>query len=486
MPIVSKQTMARRALPLVPLSVEGTAQDTQQCQDQGSQIRGNRGRKIASSGATAARARLPLRYDRRPGSRLRGSRLPTPANRSGFSGNRSVAAVSRPTAGEVVHCDKVSKEVCEYFQRELERAKKLTAQRAQEKLRKEKAAAEGNCPGGGEAYDEEAELQRALNQSRAEEEFRRGVQQRGGAYGHGGGSGTRGEGTLQRMLRRATSARQTPGVTDYNLGSARGSTQPRIDTGSWTQKDEDDDEGDMPLPSNIVADKINPADLRKRKYHIAPSKVIPKRQRGQATGKGKHKEIEVLSDEDTDDAMMVVAVVAAVAVLLAVAGAEACHLQTHLLDIDHGAPMSQRRTVGPTDYGSPQFSSSSSYRESSHPVNRYPRAVVTGPGSVCETLARTGRRDTHSTLALASLHPALLPPPRAERARGRGEEKNNCGPRIGRRTTSPSPATPLPTARLPRPILPRRRRRSAAIPAAPLRRARSGPHAPRLQIRRLT
>ncbi|TKC13318.1 DUF domain-containing protein [Robertmurraya kyonggiensis] len=87
--------------------------------------------------------------------------------------------------------------------------------------------------------------------------------------------------------------------------------------------DEDDDEGDTPLPSNIVADKINPADLRtstgedcisdwarrhvgdthvgKRKYHIAPSKVVPKRQRGQATGKGKQKEIEVLSDEDTDD-----------------------------------------------------------------------------------------------------------------------------------------------------------------------------------------
>nr|CAB3493702.1 unnamed protein product [Digitaria exilis] len=117
----------------------------------------------------------------------------------------------------VVHCEKVSKEVREYFQRELERAKKVTAQRAQEKLRKEKVAAEGNYPGEDKAYHEEAELQRALNQSRAEEEFRRGVQQRGGAYEHRGGSGTRGEGTLQRMLRRATSSRQTPGVTDYNL-----------------------------------------------------------------------------------------------------------------------------------------------------------------------------------------------------------------------------------------------------------------------------
>ncbi|KAF8693446.1 hypothetical protein HU200_038842 [Digitaria exilis] len=233
------------------------------------------GRKTAPA-AQPPRATGSRAAANRSGLRRSGSRLETPANRSGTSGSRSVLAVTaRP---RVVHCDRVSKEVREYFQRELERAKKLTAQRAQEKLRKEKAAAEGNYPGGDEAYDEEAELQRALNQSRAEEEFRRGVQQKGGAYEHGGGSGTRGEGTLQRMLRRATSARQTPRVTDYNLGSARGSTQPRIDTGSWTQKDEDDDEGDTPLPSNIVADKINPADLRKRKYHIAPSKVILKRQ----------------------------------------------------------------------------------------------------------------------------------------------------------------------------------------------------------------
>nr|CAB3476850.1 unnamed protein product [Digitaria exilis] len=315
------------------------------------------GRKTAPA-AQPPRATGSRAAANRSGLRRSGSRLETPANRSGTSGSRLVLAV---TARPRVRSSIVIGFRRRYFQRELERAKKLTAQRVQEKLRKEKAAAEGNYPGGDEAYDEEAELQRALNQSRAEEEFRRGVQQRGGAYEHGGGSGTRGEGTLQRMLRRATSARQTPGVTDYNLGSARGSTQPRIDTGSWTQKDEDDDEGDTPLPSNIVADKINPADLRKRKYHIAPSKVIPKRQRGQATGKGKQKEIEVLSDEDTDDGEGDKSpeyqesqdsssgddgdddndgdgssdVVAAVAVLLAVAGAdpaEACHLQTHLLE----------------------------------------------------------------------------------------------------------------------------------------------------------
>nr|CAB3469166.1 unnamed protein product [Digitaria exilis] len=203
---------------------------------------------------------------RRPGSRLQ-----TPANRSVAAVSRPAAAVSRPT--EVVHCEKVSKEVREYFQRELERDKKVTAQRAQEKLRKEKAAAEGNYPGGDEAYDEEAELQRALNQSRAEEE------------------------------EEVHTSMEAVVVLGERVGNF-------IEADSW----------------------------EKRKYHIAPSEVNPKRQRGQATGKGKQKEVEVLSDEETDDvmmvmiAMMVVAVVAAVAVLLAVAGAEACHLQTHLLE----------------------------------------------------------------------------------------------------------------------------------------------------------
>jgi hypothetical protein len=141
---------------------------------------------------------------------------------------------------EVVHCKNVPKEVREYFQREIERTKKATADRARERLRKEQVAAEGNYPAaaGDETYDEEAELERALHQSRAEEEFRRGVQQRGGAYEHGGGSssGSRQGNPLQRMLRRSSSARQTPGVTDYNLASARGMTQPRIDTGPWTKK----------------------------------------------------------------------------------------------------------------------------------------------------------------------------------------------------------------------------------------------------------
>ena len=53
-------------------------------------------------------------------------------------------------------------------------------------MRREKAAAEGNYPGDEE--DEEAQVQRAMDLSRAEAEFRRGVEQRGGAYECGGGS----------------------------------------------------------------------------------------------------------------------------------------------------------------------------------------------------------------------------------------------------------------------------------------------------------
>jgi hypothetical protein len=94
-------------------------------------------------------------------------------------------------------------------------------------------AAEGNYPN---AEDEdEAQLQRAIHLSRAEEVYRRGVEQRGGAYEHGGGRGSTRENSLQRMLRRSGSRREAPVVVeDYNLatGGRRGMTQPRIDTGS--------------------------------------------------------------------------------------------------------------------------------------------------------------------------------------------------------------------------------------------------------------
>ena len=66
---------------------------------------------------------------------------------------------------EVVHCRNVPQDVREFFQRDIERAKKATADRARER---QKAAAEGNNPG--EEEDEEAQLQRAMDLSRAEAE----------------------------------------------------------------------------------------------------------------------------------------------------------------------------------------------------------------------------------------------------------------------------------------------------------------------------
>ena len=95
---------------------------------------------------------------------------------------------------------------------------------------------EGNNPG--EEEDEEAQLQRALDLSRAEAEYQRVVEQRGGAYKHEGGSGSTRGNVMQRMFRKSTSQRESPVVEDYNLaaGGRRGMTQTRIDTGSWTQK----------------------------------------------------------------------------------------------------------------------------------------------------------------------------------------------------------------------------------------------------------
>jgi hypothetical protein len=68
---------------------------------------------------------------------------------------------------------------------------------------REDAAAAGNSRAGG--YDEEAQIQDAINLSRAEAEFRQGVEGRGGTYEHGGGSGSAGLNPFQRMLRRAGS-----------------------------------------------------------------------------------------------------------------------------------------------------------------------------------------------------------------------------------------------------------------------------------------
>ena len=77
---------------------------------------------------------------------------------------------------EVVHYRNVPPDVRDFFQRGIDRAKKATADRARERLRREKSAAEANYPGDEE--DEKAQVQRAMDLSRVEVEFRWGVEQR--------------------------------------------------------------------------------------------------------------------------------------------------------------------------------------------------------------------------------------------------------------------------------------------------------------------
>jgi hypothetical protein len=116
--------------------------------------------------------------------------------------------------------------VREYFQRDIERTKKATTDRARQRVAREAASAAGNSPAGG--YDEGARIQDAINLSRAEAEFQQEVEGRGGTYDRGGGSGLARLNPFQRMLRRAGLRRDTPVVVeDYNLaaGGRSGMTQ---------------------------------------------------------------------------------------------------------------------------------------------------------------------------------------------------------------------------------------------------------------------
>jgi hypothetical protein len=57
-------------------------------------------------------------------------------------------------------------------------------------LLREEAVGRGN--NGGEAEEEEAQVRHAMELSRVEQEYRQRVEQIGGAYEHGGGSGSSG------------------------------------------------------------------------------------------------------------------------------------------------------------------------------------------------------------------------------------------------------------------------------------------------------
>jgi hypothetical protein len=94
-----------------------------------------------------------------------------------------------------------------------------------------------------------------MNLSRVEAEFQMGVQQTGGFYEHEGGStsGSRSGNPVSRLFQRATSQRESPVLEDCNLtsGGRRGMTQPRIGTGSWTQKGENADDALVKLAPNF-------------------------------------------------------------------------------------------------------------------------------------------------------------------------------------------------------------------------------------------
>ena len=84
-----------------------------------------------------------------------------------------------------------------------------------------------------ETENDDHDLEAALRQSREEHEYRERAGQR---YERGGGSKSgQARGTLPSMLTRSKT--QVPDrVRDYNLASASGPRQPRIDTGPWTEK----------------------------------------------------------------------------------------------------------------------------------------------------------------------------------------------------------------------------------------------------------
>ncbi len=142
----------------------------------------------------------------------------------------------------VTYCNSVPPDVREFFRRELDRIKDAGDTRQSERARRVEAAGVNYCDLTGDA-DEEEQMEAAMEASRQEASFRRGVEQRGGTYEHGGGSGSaqsearKGRSNpIASLLRRATSHRESPSVRDYNLASAKSPVQTRIDTGFFTKK----------------------------------------------------------------------------------------------------------------------------------------------------------------------------------------------------------------------------------------------------------
>ncbi|TVU08732.1 hypothetical protein EJB05_42144, partial [Eragrostis curvula] len=122
----------------------------------------------------------------------------------------------------VVHCMFVPKDVCEYYQREIDRTKERTKERRRDKIRAEDIAREGNVS----TDEEDDELQAAMHASREQHEYETRSRAHEGQYEHGAGSsqggGSKKSGGIMGMLRKSFSTREG--------GSSQPTYQPRIDT----------------------------------------------------------------------------------------------------------------------------------------------------------------------------------------------------------------------------------------------------------------
>ena len=143
---------------------------------------------------------------------------------------------------DVIDCPSVPPAVKNFFISELDKIKAKKYERQQDRRRRDAAARSTqyvDLEGEEEEEEQDDELQQALRHSREEYEFR---QRAGPRYERGGGSGSGqardpdgGSRPIGRMFSRSRS-HIPERARDYDLATASGPRQQRIDTGPWTSK----------------------------------------------------------------------------------------------------------------------------------------------------------------------------------------------------------------------------------------------------------
>jgi len=136
-------------------------------------------------------------------------------------------------SGNVAPCSRTPPDVREYFRRELQRIR--DRKKTIDENRRNKVQSATPYIDLVDNENEDEVLQRVMEQSRQEEEFRR---QAGGRYEHGGGSGSGSGSGISGLLRKVTSQREgrSKGIGDFDLNRSKAPVQTRIDTGPWTNK----------------------------------------------------------------------------------------------------------------------------------------------------------------------------------------------------------------------------------------------------------